>query len=75
MPYFHVRITQTRNAEFVVQAPDSDTAETIALAADAAEKCDPKKILPLRTDKSSEVASSTADKAAWTETLKQQKAK
>lgn len=75
MPYYHVRIVQTRNAEFVVQAADRETAESIAMNADATEKFDTKKILPLREDHSSEVATSTADKAAWTETLKQQKAK
>ena len=75
MPYFHVRISQDRSAEFVVIAPDRETAENIAMNADAAEKFDTKKIVPLGTNTSSCVAASTTDKAAWTQTLKQYKAK
>lgn len=75
MPYFHVRITQTRNVEFVVQAPNRETAEDIAMEADATDKVDRKKILPLSSNNSSEIASASADKTAWNETLKQQKVK
>lgn len=75
MPYFHVQITHNQSKEFVVIAPDAVAAEDIALAADAAGKCDHKKIVPLEAHNSATVSCSTATKAAWTETLKQQKDK
>jgi hypothetical protein len=75
MPYFHVQITHNQTKEFVVNAANQTEAEDIALAADAAGKCDNKKIVPLDAHNSATVSSSTATKSAWTETLKQQKDK
>lgn len=74
MPYFHVTITQNNSVQFVVDAQDKDAAENTALNAWAGEKCDNKKIVKLQSDSSSAVSISDADKAAWLDTLKRQKA-
>lgn len=75
MPYFHVQITQNRSVEYVVNAPDREAAENIAITADGVGKCDIKKILQLRADSSSGVSVSDVEKSAWLDTLKKQKAK
>ena len=75
MPYYHVLINHNRNSEFVVNAPNRETAEDIALLAEDSGKCDNKKIVPLRVDNSSSITVSDADKTAWLDTLKKQKAK
>lgn len=73
MPYFHVQIMQSRNSQFIVNAPNREEAESIAMNADAIEKFDNKKIIHTQSNHNSSVESFNADKSAWAAALKQQK--
>lgn len=75
MPYFHVDISHTQRKQFVVNAPDRDTAENIAFAAEASGECDNKKVIKLIDDNSSAISVSETDKASWLDSLKKAKAK
>lgn len=75
MPYFHIDITETENKQFVVNAPDRTAAENMAFVAAATDKCDHKKIVKLTASHNSSLSITETDKAAWTDTLKQAKAK
>lgn len=74
MPYFHVDISQSGSTQYVVNAPDRETAESIALTADGLGKCDNKKIVKLSTSSSSSISTVETNKAGWLDALKQQKA-
>lgn len=73
MPYFHVRISQNVASDYVVSAPNRETAEDRALMADAGKKYDKKQIMRLGTNSSGCIDISDADKAAWDNALEQQK--
>lgn len=75
MPYFHVEIAQNNNAQFVVNAADKISAEDIALMADAAQKCDHKKVVKLNSGSSSSISITEVDKSVWLDTLKKAKSK
>lgn len=74
MPYYHIDITDSENQQFVVNAADRKAAEMIAMTAANTGKCDNKKIVKLAASRSSAIAMSETDKAAWLDTLKRQKA-
>lgn len=74
MPYFHIDISQSASTQYVVTAPDRETAESIALTADGLGKCDNKKIIKLGTSSNSSISAVETNKAGWTDALKQQKA-
>lgn len=73
MPYFHVRISQNVSSDYIVSAPNRETAEDRALMADAGKKCDKKQIMRLGTNSSGCIDISDTDQAAWSSTLEQQK--
>ena len=75
MPYYSVRMMEQVSKEFVVCAPNRDAVDEILAGAVAADKCDNKKIIHIRTDSDSSMSVYDAPKTAWTEALKQQKAK
>jgi hypothetical protein len=73
MPYFHVRITQNVSSEYIVSAPNRETAEDRALMADVGKKFDKKQVMRLGTNSSGCIDISDTDKAAWDDTLTKQK--
>ena len=75
MPYFHIQITQTQSSEYLVEAPNRETAEDRALIADNGKKADNKTTIRLRTDSNASINIADAEKVHWTEALKKQKAK
>jgi hypothetical protein len=75
MPYYNVRVNEQTTREFVVNAPNRDAVDDILAGAIAADKCDNKKIVLVRTDTDSSMSVYDGDKENWTEALKRQKAK
>lgn len=74
MPYYHVDITHSKSTQFVVNAPNKEAAEDIALLAEAGGKLDAKKIVKLREGGSHTISIDETNKAGWLDALKQQKA-
>jgi hypothetical protein len=74
MPYYHVDISHNKSTQFVVNAPNKESAEDIALVAEAGHKLDPKKIVKLREGGSHTISIDETNKAGWADALKQQKA-
>jgi hypothetical protein len=73
MPYFHVRIAQNVSSEYIVSAPNRETAEDRALMADVGKKFDKKQVMRLGTNSSGCIDISDTDKTAWDDTLTKQK--
>jgi hypothetical protein len=73
MPYFQIRIAQNISSEYIVLAPNRETAEDRALMADVGKKFDKKQVMRLRTDSSGCIDIADSDKAAWDEALTKQK--
>ena len=75
MPYFLIQISQTQSSQYIVEAPDREIAEDRALVADNGKTPDNKTIIRLSTDSNASINISDAEKAHWTEALKNKKAK
>lgn len=75
MPYFYVQITQNQSSDYLVEAPNRETAEDKALVADNSGKTDNKTIIRLQTNSGATVNISDAEKAHWVESLKKKKVK
>lgn len=75
MPYFQVRISQNVSSDYIVSAPNRETAEDRALMADAGKKYDKKQIMRLGTNSSGCIDISDTDIEAWDNAREQQKDK
>lgn len=76
MPYFHVEISTSDTIQFVVNAPDQESAEDLAIkAGSSGDMRDRKHIVKLNAQRQTIVSISETDKAAWTDTVKKAKAK
>jgi hypothetical protein len=75
MPYFLIHVSQTQSSQYIVEAPNRETAEDRALVADNGKTPNNKTIIRLSTDKNASINISDAEKADWTEALKKAKAK
>jgi hypothetical protein len=74
MAYFYVRVSSTVNEDFVVQAADRDAAQAAALDA-AYNETTNKNVLRTMTNSTANIDITDADRAAWTDAVKRNKAK
>lgn len=75
MPYYHIEILHNKTTQFIVTAPNKESAEDIALIAEAGgAKLDAKKIVKRREGGSHTISIDEGNKTDWAEALKQQKA-
>ena len=65
MPYFNIRIAQEVYSDYIVTAPNRETAEDIALMADASKKYDSNKIFHLGTNSHAAISITDTDKPEW----------
>jgi hypothetical protein len=75
MPYFNVQITHESSSEYIVDAPNRETAEARALVAATSKKIDNKKVIRLRYDTASSTSVHDADKMYWKQALADNKTK
>jgi leucyl aminopeptidase (aminopeptidase T) len=74
MAYFYVRVSSTVNEDFVVQAADRDAAQAAALDV-AYNETTNKNVLRTMTNSTANIDITDADRAAWTDAVKRNKAK
>lgn len=73
MPYFQVHINRSLSTEYVVTAPNRETAEDLALMAETSKRGSNKNVLKVRADTSTNIAVSDTSKEHWNDTLTKKK--